>query len=127
MRSVPLPRLLLVTLVSVALSLVFLAGAHLHLCSYGLEPPVVLHHLADVGDHPDHHDSEQDHSDSDVELDASLRGAPKNGADAPAISPSGAHASADVRSRAFRRTSNAPSSVRSALRFLVPPLRAPPA
>jgi hypothetical protein len=127
MRLVPLPWLAPVSLLSVALSLVWLGGARLHLCFDGLEPPVTLHHLADVGAHPDHHSPGQDHSGSDVEFVAGLRGAPKNGADALAISPSGAHASAGVWSRAFVRWANAPSGVRTTLRFRQPPLRAPPA
>jgi len=120
-------RLAAVTLLSVALLLMWVAGAHLHLCFDGLEPPVTLHQLADGGVHLDQHSPEQEHSDSDVELDTSLRRAPKNSVDAPAIASSVAHASVGLRSTAVLRTVNAPSSIRTALWFLQPPLRAPPA
>ncbi len=127
MRPVFLPRLAAAALLSAALSLVWVAGAHLHLCFDGLESPATLHHLADGGDHLDHHSSERGHSDSDVDLDTSLTRAPNNGANAPVISARVANASASVRSMAFLRLVNAPSSVRTAPRFRQPPPRAPPA
>jgi hypothetical protein len=126
MRPASLPRLAAVALLSAALSLVWLAGAHLHLCFDGLEAPATLHHLADGGDHLDHHGPEGGHSDPDVEFDTSLTRAPQNGADAPAISARVASASAGVRSTSFLRPANAGSSVRTAPRFRQPPLRAPP-
>jgi hypothetical protein len=127
MRFVPLPRLAVVTLASVALSLVSLAGAHLHLCFDGLEPPVTLHHLADVGPYPDHHSPERDCSDPAVELDVGLRGVPKDGTHAPAITPSVAHVAVGVRCGAFLCTVDAPAVARTIPRFRQPPLRAPPA
>ncbi len=127
MLPLSLPRLAAVTLLSAALPLVWIVGAHLHLCFDGLEAPVTLHQLADGGAHLDHHSPEQEHSDSDVELDASLRRASKNGADAASIAPNTVQASPGVQSTSFLHAMNAPSCVRTAPRFLQPPLRAPPA
>jgi len=122
-----LPRLAAVTLLSVALPLVWIAGAHLHLCFDGLEAPVTLHQLADGGAHLDDHSPEERHSDIDLEFDANLRRAPKNNIDALASAPTVALAAPGLQSTNFVRTRSAPSSVRSAPRFLQPPLRAPPA
>ena len=120
-------RLAAVTLLSVALLLMWVAGAHLHLCFDGLEAPVTLHQLADGGAHLDDHSPEERHSDIDLEFDANLRRAPKNNIDALASAPTVALAAPGLQSTNFVRTRSAPSSVRSAPRFLQPPLRAPPA
>lgn len=125
MRS--LPRLTTVTLLSVALPLVWVAGAHLHLCFDGLEPPVALHHLADGGNHVQHHGPEKQHSDADLDLDSSLTRAPDNGTDAPAVAPTLAHASIGVQDPVSLYTAYAPSSIRTAPWFRQPPPRAPPA
>jgi hypothetical protein len=127
MRPLSLPRLAAVTLLSAALPLVWVAGAHLHLCLDGLEAAVTLHELADGGDHLDHHSPEERHSDTDLEFDANLRRGPKNDIDASATAPTAALAAPSLQSTPFLRTRSDPSRVRSAPRFLQPPLRAPPA
>jgi hypothetical protein len=126
MRRIALPRLAAATLLSFALPLVWVAGAHLHLCFDGLEPPVALHHLADGGNHLDHHSPQQQHADADVDFDTLLRRATENGHHAPAVAPTAAQASMPVASTTLARRVMAPSIVRAAPWFLQPPLRAPP-
>jgi hypothetical protein len=120
-------RLAAVALLCASSSLPWVAGAHLHLCFDGLEPPATLHHLADGGDHQNHHSPESGHIDSDVEFDTSLTRAPTDGGDAPAISMRVANACASVGSKTFLRPTQAPSGACSVPRFRLPPLRAPPA
>ena len=127
MRPLSLPRLAAVTLFSAALLLAWVAGAHLHLCFDGQEPSVTLHHLADGGDHLDHHRPEQQHSDADLDLDASIRRAPENDADAPAIASTVAEALSGVQDSVLLRTASAPFSIRTAPWLLQPRPRAPPA
>lgn len=114
-------------MLSAALSLVCGAGAHLHLCFDGLEPPATLHHLTDGRDHLNHHGPEQGHSDSDVGFDASLSSSAKKGADGSAIETRVVDASAGVRSTVLLRALGAPSDARTPPQFRQPPLRAPPA
>ena len=125
MRPISLPRLFELAVLS--FGLVWVAGAHVHLCFDGQEPPATLHHLAQGGDHLDHHSPEEGHSDSDVEFDTSLTRAPKDGADTPASSASVVSAPAGASIMALVCQVDAPSSVRTASRFRQPPLRAPPA
>ena len=114
-------------LLSVALPGVWVAGAHLHLCLDGLEPPVTLHPLADGGGHLGHHGPDQQHSDSDVGAEASLTRMAGNSAHTPAIAPVAAHESTSVQPTALPRTASAPIAACTAPWSLQPPLRAPPA
>ena len=56
----------LLTLACIALLLMRIGGAHLHLCFDGSEPASSLH-FSDAGHHADHHGSQQ-HDDRDVSL-----------------------------------------------------------
>lgn len=123
---ISLPRRAAVALLSLAVSLVWAAGTRLHLCSDGLRPPVTVHSLADGADHLGHDGEEGEHRDAEVEFDASLTRVSKNGTETVAIPVHAAHVSACVYCASLRSAS-VPSSVRSATRFLQPPLRAPPA
>ena len=88
------PRVAVVTLLMAALSLMWLTGAHQHLCFDGLEPPATLHHLVDGGDHEEHHRPESGHLDADVEFDTGLTRASGDGADAPGVPAAVSHPSA---------------------------------
>ena len=127
MSLLSLPRLPAVALLSVALSLLWGAGTHLHLCFDGLEAPVTLHQLADSGSDLDHHSPEQQHSDSNVDFDASVRGVSKISPSAAALATSEAESSPRVPSTTFLLAVSVCSAVRTEPRFLRPPLRAPPA
>ncbi|MBW2281540.1 MAG: hypothetical protein JRG76_14335 [Deltaproteobacteria bacterium] len=127
MRPLSLPGTIAAMLLSVALPSVWVAGAHLHLCFDGLEPPVTLHALVDAGAHAGHHAPDEQHSDSDVGTEASLTRAPQNGAQALAVAPVAAHALTTARSVALPRDVSAPIGDRVSPWSLQPPLRAPPA
>ncbi len=126
MRFFSQPRLASRTLLSVALLLTWIAGAHLHLCLDGLKPPLTMHHLLDSDGDSDHDSPEQKHCDNDVELEANLGLLQKNGATAQPI-PSDVRAWDPAPHTIFLTQVSAFAYVPNARHFHRPPLRAPPA
>lgn len=122
-----LPRLAVLVLLGVALPPVCLAGAHLHLCFDGLERPVTVHPVADGGDHVGHHGSDEEHSDSDLDLEISVTRAGDKSTAAPAAVLVVARPSTSAPPARLSRAARPPLAVRSAPWSVLPPLRAPPA
>jgi hypothetical protein len=126
MIVVSLPRLAVMMLLTVALPL-WVAGAHVHLCSDGLEPPLTVHPVADAGDHAGHHAPDEQHSDSDVGSETSLTRTVESSTPVLGAASVVAYVSTGVQSAGLWRMLSAPIGLRTAPWSLQPPLRAPPA
>lgn len=117
-------RLWLLSLLCIAVLVMRVGGAHLHLCFDGSEPPASLH-FEDAGHHPDHHVA---HDDVDVSLLAdALTKTGKLGLDLPLLLLAAFCLSFLLRAspQAFRR--RAALDLRPPPAHLRPLLRGPPA
>ena len=116
----------LAALVCLALLMMRVGGAHLHLCFDGTEPPASFH-VFDVDLHHESPGASVAHQDADVAVTADLYSKPSKAADQLPLAPLMAIvALASIKQPRQYNLRNSARALHGVQEFLRPPLRGPP-